>query len=109
MASSKSVCFKSKSLGGPNKTPTTFMPRSLTRLTVSLVKVLLDPIHHWISQALNAHCEACNRYASVNLYRLALQYGREAPFVKSESPIWLKCSLCGTGPCDYKLAPPVPG
>ena len=56
---------------------------------------------------LNAHCEACNRYAPVNLYRLARRYGREVSFVKSESPIRLKCSQCGASPCDYKLAPPI--
>jgi hypothetical protein len=58
---------------------------------------------------LNAHCEACNRHAQVNLFRLADKYGREATFVKSESPIRLKCSRCGASPCDYKLAPPTPG
>jgi hypothetical protein len=42
---------------------------------------------------LNAHCESCYRHAPVNLYCLAQQYGREATFVKSESPIRLPSYL----------------
>ena len=58
---------------------------------------------------LNAHCEACNRYVPVNLLTLARQYGREVTFLKPASPIRLRCSRCGSSPCDYHLAPPVPG
>ena len=58
---------------------------------------------------LSAHCETCNRYAPVNLYRLARQYGRKATFVKSKNTIRLRCSRCGASPCDCKLAPPTPG
>jgi hypothetical protein len=57
---------------------------------------------------LTAHCEARNRYAPVNPHRLARQYGREATFVKGESPIRLRCSRCETSPCNYKLALPTP-
>lgn len=54
---------------------------------------------------LNGYCRVCKKGRQVDVHALAEKYGREASYIKGETPIKLRCKDCGARG-DYQLASP---
>lgn len=54
---------------------------------------------------LTGWCDACGAFRALDMEALAARYGRGASYIKSESPIRIRCRDCGARG-DYQLATP---